>query len=274
MKFYLTKGAQRAAEGAADTPSPKRRRETASKSAGAPRGETRAARGAASRPEPVAKKRGRGAIVAIGGEPRVDLLPPEVRAERKSARTVRRVWLGVVGVAAVMIIASAAATLLATSAKSSLASAQTNTSTLLAEQSKYQPLQSAQSDVALVEAAQSVGGSTEIDWNSYLAKVQSTLPSGVTITAIDLTSSSPLQPYAQASAPLQGTRVATLTFTATSSTLPSVPTWLDGLTTLPGYADASPGSVSYDDSSQLYTADVTMHIDEAAYSGRFAEKGK
>ena len=71
--------------------------------------------------------------------------------------------------------------------------------------------------------------------------------------------------------PLEGGRVGTLAFAATSPTLPSIPTWLNGLRSLPGFVDAVPNSVTRQEDGS-YTASITMHINAEAYSGRFAPK--
>jgi hypothetical protein len=212
----------------------------------------------------------RDAAITVGGAPRVDLLPPEVRAERRAASTTRRTWLGVVVLVAATVVASGAATLGSLSAADDLAMVQSETSTLLAQQAKFSEVRDTQSQVDLIESGQAVGGSTDIDWATYLRSVQGTLPVGVTVTSVSLDQASPLESYAQGTSPLEGSRVATVVFTATSPTLPAVPVWLDGLATLPGFADATPGSVAFSDG--VYEATVTMHITADAFSGRFDEK--
>jgi hypothetical protein len=171
-------------------------------------------------------------------------------------------------VAILVGIGSGAAFLERMNAEDDLMVAQGETQTLLMEQGAYADVRATQAQVGLAGAAQTVGGSTDIDWPTYLEKVQATLPVGVTIIGVSLDQASPLVQYAQPTAPLQGSRVATLTFQATSPTLPSVPDWLNGLATLPGFADAQPGSVALEDG--MYKADVTMHITADAFSGRFA----
>jgi hypothetical protein len=214
------------------------------------------------------RTRGKDTGISVGGAPRVDLLPPEVRAERRTAARTRRVWAGVAVVAILVGIGSGAAFLERMNAEDDLMVAQGETQTLLMEQGAYADVRATQAQVGLAGAAQAVGGSTDIDWPTYLEKVQATLPVGVTIIGVSLDQASPLVQYAQPTAPLQGSRVATLTFQATSPTLPSVPDWLNGLATLPGFADAQPGSVALEDG--MYKADVTMHITADAFSGRFA----
>ncbi|ARC55738.1 hypothetical protein AS850_01435 [Frondihabitans sp. 762G35] len=280
MKFYLTKAAQRAAEGGAQPQKPARAAKTPKPTPDAPprarNAKATVESAAAPQRAPKAPRRGdvRAAGLGAGAEPRVDLLPPEVRAERRSGQMVGRAWLAVGVVAALVVIGTGSATLYSASAKSKLADSQAQTGELLAQQTKYKDVRTYQAQSTLVSAAQSVGGSTEIDWNTYLAKVQASLPTGVTITSVTIDSTDPLKAYAQATTPLQGERVATLTFTATSAELPAVPTWLDDLTKLPGYTDASPGSVAFDASTKLYTANITMHITQAAYSGRYTTKDK
>jgi hypothetical protein len=210
----------------------------------------------------------------LGGEPRVDLLPPEVRGERKAKSTRRALAFGALGVLLVVLLASGGATLLAVQSQSALSAEQARTITLLAQQSKFIKVRQVQKEITLGKAAQQVGASTEIDWQKYLDSVQATLPGNVTIKAITVDSASPLATYGQATAPLQGARVATLSFSATSPTLPEVPTWLTALATLPGFEDAIPGSVTLDTTLNLYTANITMHINEAAFDERFATKEK
>ena len=212
--------------------------------------------------------------LAIGGVPRVNLLPPEVHQERTAAVIRRRLIIGAVGILAIMVVGTGASTMLAGQAQERLADEQARTASLLAQQAKYIEVRTVQARVGLVQAAQQVGASTEIDWQKYLNAVQATLPGTVTITNVTVDSASPIELYAQPTAPLQGPRVATVTFSAESTVLPDVPTWLDALTTLPGFADALPGSVSLDEETKIYTVDMVMHVNDAAFAKRFSTEGQ
>lgn len=209
----------------------------------------------------------------IGGEARVDLLPPEVHAERRAKVVRRRLVLGVLLTLALVAGGTAAASLDALQAQAQLSADQVKGQALLLQQQKYVEVRKVQTEVKLIQAAEQVGTSTEIDWRKYLIAVQSTLPANVTIDTVKIDSATPLAPYAQSTVPLQGVRVATLSFTAKSATLPQVPAWLDALTTLPGFADASPGLVTRDRGG-AYSVNITMHIDQRAFTNRFAAKGK
>ncbi|TFD06669.1 MULTISPECIES: hypothetical protein [unclassified Cryobacterium] len=208
-------------------------------------------------------------LLVIGGDQRVDLLPPEVRAERRGQQQRRRLTVGVVGVAVVVALLVGSASALAYTAQANLADEQARTATLLTEQGQYFAVRTLQNQVTLTEAAQRVGASTEIDWKTYLDAVQNTLPPSVTITSVQVDSATPLAAYTQATAPLQGSRVATVSFTATSTVLPDIPAWLTALGALDGFADALPGSVALDQTTGIYTVTISMHINDSAFAHRF-----
>lgn len=209
----------------------------------------------------------------LGGEPRVDLLPPEVLKRRQAKAVQRSLGIGMVGLLAIVLAGTAAATFVSGQAQEQLVAEQSRTTELLAEQTQYGEIRTAQAQVDLVKAAQQVGVSTEIDWKAYLQAVQATLPASVAIESVMVDSATPIVLYPQPTVPLQGARVATVDFTASSTALPDVPAWLNGLTTLPGFADALPGSVTLDETTNVYTVTITMHINEAAFAQRFtAEK--
>lgn len=208
-------------------------------------------------------------LLTVGGRPRADLLPTEVLVDRRERRVVRRFWAGVVVVAVVAGIAIGGASLLAAESANDLADAQAQTLALVQQQAQYKDVRETEASTSLLEAAQAVGGATEIDWGTYLGSVKSSLPGGVDITGVTVDSASPLEAYAQADAPLQGQRIATLTFDAESPTLPSVPEWLDSVKSITGFVDATANSVTLDETSGTYTVNMTIHVNEKAFDGKY-----
>lgn len=207
--------------------------------------------------------------LTVGGESRVDFLPAEVRIKRRGRIVRRRLGFSIFFVILLMVGFTALARAQALQAHRNLAIEEANTRFLIAEQQKFGEVAKVQNEIATIQAAQRVGTSTEINWQEYLTSVQATLPSNVIIETINIDSATPFAPYTQATAPLQGSRIATLSFTALSPTLPKVPTWLIALTSLPGYSDASPGSVIRTESG-AYSVNITMHINQDAFTHRFA----
>ncbi|WP_431278140.1 hypothetical protein [Leifsonia poae] len=174
----------------------------------------------------------------------------------------------------VMVVAVGGGFALNVAAQAKLLVTQGQTATILAQQQKFMDVRTVQNEVATAQAAQQVGASTEIDWSPYLAEVQAKLPASVSVTTVNVDSSSPLAIYAQSSDPTQGPRVATVVFTGETAVLPDVPSWMRSLQTLPGYVDGVAGMISLDQSTNIYTATVTIHVDERAFAKRFEPKEK
>ena len=205
----------------------------------------------------------------LGANPTANLLPPMIKEARRTAALHRTLSFGVILVVGIVLVAILAASGRALISQSLLSQAQDHTSELLAAQDEYSEVRQVLTDIEVVGLARQVGASTEIDWMTFVGEVQATLPAGVVIQAFTVTSGTPVEDEPQATVALQGERVATLTFTATSPGLPNVETWLAALKSVPGYEDASPGSVALTGEDQ-YTANITMHINHKAYSLRFA----
>ena len=211
-------------------------------------------------------------LLNIGGEARVDLLPPEIRNDRRAKVTRRRLGLGIVAALVLVVAASGAAAVLSMQAQAHLLEAQSRTMDLLTEQHTYIKVRQVQQQVALAQAGQQVGVSTEINWKQYLDGVREILPASVTIDTVNVVSASPLAIFEQPTTPLLGARVATVEFSATSAVLPDVPAWLTALESLPGFADALPSSVTFE--AGTYTVSITMHVNDAAFTHRFVTEEK
>ncbi len=212
----------------------------------------------------------RDAKLVVGGESRIELLPPEV-AQRSKARSTRRLLAGVVVLALLVAGGSSAfAGVISAASAARLESEQAKTSALLKQQQEFVEVQLVEDHINTIKAAREVSTATEVDWQDYLAKIQAQLPSGVALTGFLVDSGTPLEPFAEPTAPLQGDRVAAITFDATSPVLPDVSQWLDGLRAVTGFVDAVPNSSILDEQSGLYEVNITMHISADAYSGRFA----
>lgn len=207
--------------------------------------------------------------LVVGGEPRVDLLPTEVRKRRKDKATRRALGWGVIGTVALVVAATLASTVGAIIGQSQLLDAQGRTADLLSEQAKYAIVRQVQAQVDTATAAREVGGSTDIDWKGYLQNIRAIIPADVAIDSVSVETASPFTAYAEPTAPLQEPRLGTLTLSLTSPDLPSVPAWLEAMKEMPGYADGSPGSITRSDTG-AYNVGLTIHVNGGALSNRFA----
>lgn len=212
-------------------------------------------------------------LLVIGGEPRVCLLPPEVLLQREQKAIRRRLGVGVLAAVAVVVLAVGGTFALNVQAQALLLVEQSRTADLIVQQAEFAEVTRVQYHLDLTTAAQQVGASTEIDWKDYLQQVQASLPASVAIETVAIDAATPVSLFAQPTAALQGARMATVTFTAKSTVLPDVPAWLRSLAQLPGFADALPSAVTLDETTGVYTASITMHVNDGAFSGRFAPEG-
>ena len=176
-----------------------------------------------------------------------------------------------IGSLAAVVVAAGGASVALVTANSGLAADQANSGTLLAQQSKYRPVTTVQTQVNDIRVMQPIAASGEILWEPFAASVQATLPSGTTITGIDARLETAAT-VAAVSVPLQGVHVATVTITANSPQAP-ISNWLDNLASIKGFVDATPGSVALDPQTGRYIVTVTLHVNTSALADRFV-KGK
>lgn len=216
----------------------------------------------------------RGGQAVSSSAPRARLMPPEVGHNQRKRAVRRNLRLLVVLVAVVVVMAVGGAFYLSFAAQTSLLAAQREAAKSQARLAKLGDIKNTEQWITNAEAARRVGGSTDVDWARFFSNLQSHLPNGVSLDAITVESADAIVPVAQSDIPLEKERIATVTFTATSAQLPKIPDWIDGLSSLEGFADATPGSVTFSDSDNAYTAAVVMHLDTDVYSHRYAEEKK
>jgi Tfp pilus assembly protein PilN len=213
------------------------------------------------------------APLAIGGEPRVHLLPADVTDRKKIKGLKRRLLFAGAVVLVVVAGGYGVATFGLSNAQSQLTSAQATTTQLLAEQSKYGEVTKVNSDSSAILQAQKTTTAQEILWAPYLASVEATLPANATITdaagSIDAPFGGAASTSGTSTVPLQGPRIATLDLTV-AMLQADVPTWLTTLPTLKGFVDATPDSVTAT-TGGYYAVVVTLHINAKAVSGRFTK---
>jgi hypothetical protein len=212
-------------------------------------------------------KRSEAALV-VGGSPRADLLPPEIKAAAK-ARGQRR-WLVLIVALTVgaVLAGNVLAWVYATASDVRLQMANEQTASILLEQQKYAEARLLSERVALVGDARIAGLATEIDWKAYLDLVQAALPPGTVISNVAATTAVPSDQSADIEEPLASSSVAGIDFVATTPTIPDVSQWIDNLAGLPGFAGAVPGAITLNDDG-TYLVAITMRINELALANRF-----
>jgi len=208
--------------------------------------------------------------LVLGGEPRVELLPPEVGVRAQAASLRRVATLGVI--AAVVLVGGAytLASLNNARAQVELTEAQERTSSLIAARQKYAEVSSATALADSIVAARALNASTEVLWSSLITEVSTKLPAGVSIESATMKARSPWESTLAPSGPLRQARVGTVSMVLASPTIVDATTVIRGLETIPGYADATPDALTGGGGS--YRLTITFNVGDKALSGRFAER--
>lgn len=211
-------------------------------------------------------------VLVIGGQPRVRLLPPEVVARKKAGTLRRRLVFVLVGLVVVVAVALGLATVSMITAQNALASAQSQTTSLLQQQGKYGQVLKVHADVSAIQSSQKLATAQEIAWRPYILDLQRTLPAGASITSFSASIDAPFASAPAVTDPLQGPHIATVNATL-SMPQASISSWLDTIPQLKGFVDATPNSVTAASGDKLYTVSVTIHINDGALANRFAKAG-
>lgn len=206
--------------------------------------------------------------IVLGGEPRVFLLPPEA-AVREKARGMRRLSVLLLVLLIVMVGAGYGWAFYKNSdAQTALATSQAQTQSLVTQRQKYAEATTVASLVSGVAESKTLGSSTEVLWADLISAVRASLPAGVLIESATMKARAPWEPELTPAGPLRQPRVATLSFVISSPTILDATEIVRALVNVPGFADATPDSVSQADG--IYSTTVTLNVSEKALANRFA----
>ena len=239
----------------------------------------RTARRAPKGARPTKAQKASAAPLTVGGAPRADLLPPEVRAAYKGKAVVRMLVILVVTVAVIVAGGVGYATIRSITSQALLQLERDRSLDLLARQFDYAEAKQIANKVDAAIAARAVATATDIDWRAYLDEVGATLPSGVELTQLVI---SPVVAGEEVGAsdaptenPLQQAAVATITITATSLTVPDVEAWFDDLAGVTGFAGIAPPATVAGSPAEGYVVGLELLVNDEAYLTRFPnDKGE
>ena len=207
----------------------------------------------------------------FGGPARVDLLPDEVRAQRRG----RSVRVGAIVAAVIALVLSAGAyagsSTLVASAQSNLQAEQAGAQQLLLEQQKYIEVSHVQSQLTAITAAQQIATSADIDWPGYLAELRGALPGSAQITAVTDDGVTPIAGFGQPTAPLSSAQIGTMVVTLSSPSLAEEANWVRSIDAIPGVVGAMPTSATITDGQ--YVISITVALGRDAIHPRFPTKG-
>ncbi|WP_403022881.1 hypothetical protein [Salinibacterium sp. GXW1014] len=207
-------------------------------------------------------------VVVVGGEPRIDFLPPEIREKKKARRTIRSLVLLVVMVIVVCVVAYVGATSLAVTSQVRLAAEQERTQELLRNQAAFSDVRQLKQTVEAAQDARIVASGNEIMWKPIVDAALAVLPAGEELMELNIDS------YVVGEAPaapedLQITSQATIEFKLRFDRVRTIADWADRLAELPQVAGVSFGGAVLDETTGVYEAVVIVHVDESQFERRY-----
>lgn len=207
--------------------------------------------------------------LVVGGIPRAELLPPELKQEEKN-QTQRRL-LGFVLVLVIVITGAgyAFSAIVAETSRQRLAASNLATDNLLAEQAKYVEVRQLSAQVQASKDAATIGMATDIAWTKYLNSITETIAGvGAVTTTLTVAAETPITPLVLPTSPLEGPRIAEITIIAASPAFVPAADWLAALSKLPGYVDATVSSIKL--TTTGYDVTMKLHVSSELFTNRFA----
>lgn len=196
----------------------------------------------------------------IGGVPKVDLLPPELKQARAWRAARGRALVFILCATMLMLAGVGGATWWAQSKVEERNAAQARTDELLAMQSEFVEVNQVQGAIRSAEGALTQAAATDVVWRDLLAELQRTLPPGTRITTLTIEAGSPTTELAAPTDPLRSTRIASVTFTAVATSVPDVVSWTRAVLDVPGIVYAAPRSTIADEASTSFTVEMSVDV--------------
>jgi len=201
--------------------------------------------------------------LVVGGVPRADLLPPEIKQDKVAGRQRSNLIAGLVLVVFLVVVAYGISTFLAIGANASLEAAQKRSSDLLAEQAEYSEVRELQAQLSAAQASLLVASAPEVDWSPFLADFYATLPAGSIIKNVTVTPPGTVA----VTSPLYDGGIVEIVAEVTMPTVPDNAAWMGRLQTLPGFTDWSPTTIA--DDNAAFKVTVTIHLGQDALWARY-----
>lgn len=207
--------------------------------------------------------------IVVGGEPRIDFLPPEIKRKKQARRTFRGLIALVVLVIAVCVVAYGGVTTVSIAKQIALAEEQQRTLDLLKKQQEYSAARQAADDIALTTEARLFGSAREILWKPYLNELELRLPAGEQVTRVAVASQNALELTPEPPTPLVSSSIASLEIVGTAGSFGDIATFVENLETMPGFAGAWVTQIELSEDGGSFTFVLTLSVDEAALAKRF-----
>ena len=204
--------------------------------------------------------------------PRVNLLPPEIQEAAKFRRFQLAMVAAGVGAFALVGVLGYSAHQSVSQAKTGLASAQQQQTSLKAQVAGLQSVSDVYSQVAAKKAMLHQAMGSEIRWSYYLTDLSLKIPQNVWLTGVTAAEQSTGAAPAASTTSLVPAGVGSVTFSGTAFSHDDVATWLDALAKERGFTNAyfTNSTKSLIGPKNVVNFSSSVTLTQAALSGRYS----
>lgn len=217
----------------------------------------------------MSKRAPRGQIIELGGEPRINFLPPEIQDRKDARRRRRALFMLVLAVAVLCGIAYFYAAQYATEQQAALEREQQVTLDLLVQQGQYSEASALAKRVEITHGAATVLTSTEVFWRDYIDEITRALPAGVSVEGWSLVTANSLENTSGPIGLFPVTPLVIVDLQVTASGLAAISILMDNLANVTGVSWVNLGTVTLTEDSYETTIRLTVNGD--VYEKRFAD---
>lgn len=206
--------------------------------------------------------------LVLGGEPRVNLIPPEVGERARRRRTRGYLVVAVIAVVALVLAGYAVATVRAIAIHQILEAEKVRTSELLDQRAEFADTIAVTQAVRVIELTREQATSTEVLWADIFDEITAQLGTS-TFAEWSAQAPAPWVAPLEASNALAKPLVATMTLTVRSTSPLDSAALYRRLLDLDATADMSYTFLEQPDGELLYLATMTLNLNSDALANRF-----
>jgi alkylhydroperoxidase/carboxymuconolactone decarboxylase family protein YurZ len=209
----------------------------------------------------------------VGGVPRAELLPPELKAEgqlRSQRRGLITIAILIVGL---VVAAYGLVAFLGQGTQTLIDATNQQSAELIAQEANYFEVRQLAAQVTAAENAQKVGESTDVDWTAILYSIDDSMPQGMTLKTIQITVPTPDSPFLASAVPLDGPRVTELKIQTETAKYSLVSPWIRNLQQVLGYSDATISTIEFNKDAGKLLVTTTLHLNDTVFTHRFEQDG-
>ncbi|HRN28270.1 MAG TPA: hypothetical protein PK781_08680 [Terrimesophilobacter sp.] len=217
----------------------------------------------------MSKRAPRGQLIELGGEPRINFLPPEIQDRKDARRRRRALFMLVLAVAVLCGIAYFYSAQYASEQQAALEAEQQTTLDLLAQQTQYSEASALAKRVQVTHSAATITTSTEVLWRDYIGEITQALPAGVSVQSWSLVTASSIESTSGPTGLFPVTPLVTVDLQVTAGSLTVISAMMDSLANVTGVDWVTLGTVTLNEGT--YETSIRLTINADVYETRFAD---